>query len=332
MKETIRWGILATGSIAKQFAEGLAIVPGAELLAVGSRTREKADRFGDTYAVPRRYGSYEELAADPDLDVIYVATPHSFHHRDTLLCLSAGKAVLCEKAFALNAGQAREMVELARQRKLFLMEAMWNRFNPVVLEAQRLVAEGAIGELRMLVADFGIGASFDPTSRLFDPALGGGALLDLGVYPVALASLFLGSPSRISTQAHLGETGVDERAGIVFGYDDEKIAVLHTSLRERTPSDTVLFGSGGNLRIHGPIFRPEAITVTRGHSRGQANPQEEIRPPLEGNAYNYEAIEVMRCLREGKLESPGMSLEETLSIMETMDAIRRAWGMRYPDE
>ena len=325
--DTVRWGIIATGAVAQDFAEGLAIVPGAELVAVGSRSRETADRFGDAYGVPRRYSSYEGLAQDPGVDVVYVATPHTLHRDNTLLCLNEGKAVLCEKAFAINADQAQEMVALARRNKLFLMEAMWNRFHPVVLEFRRLLEGGAIGEPRLLVADFGLGVEFDPKSRLFDLAFGGGALLDLGVYPVALASLVFGTPRQISTQAHLGPTGVDERAGIILGYDEGRLAVLHTSLREKTPTEARLFGDGGSLRLHGPIFRPSAITLSR-HGRDE----ERIEPLVEGNAYNYEAMEVMRCLAAGRTESPSMTLDESLSIMRTMDALRAEWGFRYPGE
>ncbi len=325
--DTVRWGILATGAIAHQFAEGLAGVKGAELVAVGSRTREAAERFGEAHGVPRRHPSYETLAADPGVDVVYIATPHAFHHRDTLMCLDAGKAVLCEKAFALNARQAREMVAQARRRKLFLMEAMWNRFNPVVQRMRRLVEDGAIGEPRMLVADFGLGAPLDPRSRLFDPALGGGALLDLGVYPLALASLLLGPPASLATRAHLGATGVDERAGIVLSYPDGALALLHTSLGEKTPSEATLFGTEGTIRLHGPIYRPPGLTLSR-----PGKEDEPFHPTMAGNGYDLEAREVMRCLRDGELESPAMTLQETLSIMETMDEIRAAWGMRYPGE
>lgn len=327
MAETVRWGILSTGGVARDFAEGLASAPGAELLAVASRSQEAADRFGDAYRVPRRYPSYELLARDPDVDVVYVGTPHTLHCDNTLMGLRAGKAVLCEKPFAINAGEAEEMVALARRTGLFLMEAMWNRFHPVVLEMQRLLDEGAIGEPRMLVADFGLGRAFDPASRLYDINLGGGALLDLGVYPLALASLLFGAPAGIATQAILGATGVDERAGIVLSYEGGKLAVLHTSLPEKTPSDATLFGEDGTLRLHGPIFRPSALTLAR--------PGEEdrrIQPAVVGNAYNYEAEEVMRCLRQGVLESPSMPLDESLAIMRTMDALRETWGLRYPGE
>jgi predicted dehydrogenase len=325
--DNVRWGIIATGGVARDFAEGLAFVAGAELVAVGSRSQGTADHFGDAFGVPRRYSTYEALAQDPGVDVVYIATPHSLHRDNTLLCLNAGKAVLCEKAFAINASQAEEMVTLARRKKLFLMEAMWNRFHPVVLELRRLLDEGAIGEPRLLIADFGLGAPFDPRNRLFDLALGGGALLDLGVYPVALASLVFGHPSRISSQAHLGATGVDERAGIVMGYEDGRLAVLHTSLREKTPSEARLFGDGGSLILHGPIFRPAAVTLSRpGHE------DERIQPVVRGNAYNYEAMEVVRCLKAGETESPAMPLDESLSIMRTMDALRATWSLRYPGE
>ncbi len=327
MEDVIRWGILGTGTIARKFAEGLRVVPGAELVAVGSRARATADTFGRAFDVPHRHDTYEALAADPDVDVVYVATPHTLHRDNTLLCLDEGKPVLCEKPFAINTDQASEMVSAARERGLFLMEAMWNRYNPVVLEAERLLQDGAIGEVRMLVADLGLGAPFDPRNRLFDIELGGGALLDLGVYPVAMAFLAFGAPDRVATLAHLGSTGVDERAGIVFSYEDGRLAVLNTSLMEKTPSDAVFFGAGGSLRLHGPIYCPTAITLARAGEK-----ERRIEPAVEGNVYNYEAVEVMRCLRVGELESPAMTLEESLAIMRTLDAIRAEWGLRYPGE
>jgi len=327
MTGTVRWGILATGAIARDFAEGLTDAPGAELVAVGSRTQETADRFGDEHGVPRRYASYEALCQDHEVDVVFVGTPHNLHRDNTVSALEAGKAVLCEKPFAINASQAEEMAGLARKKGLFLMEAMWNRFHPVVIEMKRLLDDGAIGEPRMLVADFGLGAPFDPGSRLFDLALGGGALLDLGVYPVALASLVLGPPDRISTHAHLGPTGVDERAGIILGYSEGRMAVLHTALREKTPSEAMIFGDAGSIRLHSPIFRPSGLTLSQ-----PGRDEETIRPQVKGNAYNYEAVEVMRCLRSGTTESPSMTLDESLSIMRTLDAIRAEWGLRYPGE
>ena len=205
---TLRWGILGTGLIAGAFAADLVHTDSGEIAAVGSRRQARADAFGDRYGVPRRHASYEALVADPDVDVIYVATPHSFHHENALLALEAGKHVLVEKAFTMNAAQAVELVAVARERGLFLMEAMWTRFLPHVVEIRRLLAEGALGRVVTVMADHGQWFAFDPTSRLFAPELGGGALLDLGVYPVSFASMVLGEPTRI--EAH-HRAGADRR-------------------------------------------------------------------------------------------------------------------------
>ena len=322
----IRWGILGTGNIAKQFARGLAVLPDADLAAVGSRALAGADGFGDEFDVPRRHPSYAALAGDPDVDAIYVATPHTLHCENSLLCLQAGKAVLCEKPFTVNAGEAEQVIDLAREKGLFLMEAMWTRFLPAMVKVRQLLAEGAIGEVGMLAADFGFRASFDPQSRLFDPHLGGGALLDVGVYPISLASMVFGTPSRISSMAHLGQTGVDEQAAMIFGYDQDRMAVLTAATRTNTPHEAILNGSEGRIRIDSPWWKPVALTLSvQGEDRV-------LDLPFEGNGYNYEAVEVMDCMRGGKTESDVMPLDETLSIMQTMDRIRAQWGLRYPME
>jgi predicted dehydrogenase len=323
----MRWGILGTGTIARKFAQGLAVLPDADLVAVGSRAQETADSFGDAFDVPRRYAGYAELAHAPGVDVIYVATPHSLHGDNSELCLQAGKAVLCEKPFAINAGQAEEVVALARKNRCFLMEAMWTRFLPAIEKARQLLADGAIGDVRIVSADFGFRAPFDPQSRLFDPHLGGGALLDVGVYLVSLASMVLGSPTRITSMAHLGRTGVDEQAAMILGYDQGQLAVLTTAIRTRTPQEARLIGTRGWIRLHSPWWCPMTLTLS---IEGQED--EVFHLPFEGNGYNYEAAEVMRCLRAGDLESGIMPLAETLTIMETMDQLRAQWGLRYPME
>jgi len=354
----IRWGILSTGKIAHSFVQGLRHLPDAEVAAVGSRTKEAATRFADCFEIPRRHGSYAALVEDPDIDVIYVATPHNLHAENTLLCLEAGKAVLCEKPFAINAAQAERMISSARAKNIFLMEAMWTRFLPAAIELKRLVAEGAVGEPRMMEASFGFPAPFNPAGRLFNPELGGGALLDLGIYPLSMAYFLFGKPCRMAGMADLGKTGVDERAGIVLGFPRGQIAVLHFSLVADLPSDLTVMGSKGRIRAHAPIFRPERLTVTKpvlpraggGRAASLARriathplgawlkkrlPVETgrtIRLPCAGNGYNYEAAEVMRALREGRTESPRMPLDESLDIMRTMDAIRALWGLRYPGE
>jgi len=323
----IRWGILGPGNIAKQFARGLSVIPDAELAAVGSRTQDGADAFGDEFAVPRRHPSYEALAADDGLDAIYVATPHSLHRDNSILCLEHGVAVLCEKPFAINAGQAREVVAAARQRGLFAMEAMWTRFIPAVAQAREWIAEGAIGEPRLVAADFGFRAGFNPKGRLFDPALGGGALLDVGIYTISMASMVLGAkPDRIESTATMGETGVDEQSAFILGYEGGELAVLYTAVRTSTPVEARILGTDGRITIHNPFYKAEKVTLQAGDRT------EEVELPLEGNGYNYQAVEVMNCLRAGKTESETMPLDETVALMEIMDSIRAKWGLKYPME
>lgn len=327
MNDIIRWGIIGTGNIAKQFARGLAVLPEAKLVAVGSRTKASAEAFGEMFDVPRRHISYENLAQDSEVDAVYIGTPHPLHRENSLLCLEAGKAVLCEKPFAINVAEAEEVINLARQKQLFLMEAMWTRFLPVLVRVRELLASQVIGQVRMLMADFGFRAQFDPQHRLFNPELGGGALLDVGVYPVSLASMVFGPPTRITGLAHLGPTGVDEQAAIVLGYGDGQIAILSASITTSTPQEAILVGTEGRIKIHSPWWKPTKLTLS---ASGQGD--DLIEMPFTGNGYNYEAIEVMNCLRAGKLESDVMPLDQTLSIMQTLDNIRAQWGLRYPME
>jgi dihydrodiol dehydrogenase / D-xylose 1-dehydrogenase (NADP) len=327
MTDKIRWGILSTGWIAKKFAEGLSVLPDAEIVAVGSRAQETADAFGDEYGVPHRHASYEALVGDQDVDVIYIGTPHPFHKDNAILSLEAGKAVLLEKPFTINAGEAEKVIALAREKGLFLMEAMWSRYIPIIVKLRELLAEGAIGEVRMLTADLGFRSEFDPKSRLFNLELGGGALLDVGIYPISFASMVLGTPARIASMAHLGQTGVDEQAGIVFGYDGGQLAILHTALQTSTTIEATVMGTKGKIRVHSAWFYGTTLTLSI-----EGRDDEAISLPYEGNGYNFEAAEVMRCLREGKLESDVMPLDETLAIMQTLDTIRAQWGFKYPME
>jgi predicted dehydrogenase len=323
----IRWGIIGTGHIAKKFAEGLLSLPEAELVAVGSRSQASADDFAAWYGIPHRHATYAGLANDSDVDAVYVATPHPLHKDNSLLCLEAGKAVLCEKPFALNAAQAEEVVKLARAKKLFLMEAMWTRFLPVHVEVRELLAEDAIGDVRMLSADFGFRTEWNPKGRLLNPELGGGTLLDVGIYPLSLASAVFGIPTRVTGLAHVGATGVDEQVGIVLGYGQGQLAILSAAVRTDSPQEARLMGSEGSIRIHSPWWKPTALTISRA---GQDD--EVVDLPYSSNGYNYEAAEVMACLRAGKLESDIMPLDETLAIMKTMDQLRAQWGLKYPME
>lgn len=281
--------------------------------------------FGAQFEVSRCHASYVALANDPEVDVIYVATPHACHKESTLLALAAGKAVLCEKPFTINAREAAEVISFARAKKLFLMEAMWTRCFPLMDKLRALVASHAIGEVRMLTADFGFRAEYHEEPRLFDRAVGGGALLDVGVYPVSLASMLFGPPSRIASLAHLGPTGVGEEGAITLSHAQGQLAVLSTAVRVDTAQEAILSGTQGRIRIHRPWWRPSAMTLSR---EGQED--EVLEFPLAGNGYQFEAVEVMRCLRAGKLESDLMPLDETFAIMKTLDAIRAQSGLKYP--
>jgi predicted dehydrogenase len=267
------------------------------------------------------------LASDPNVDVIYVATPNPLHKEHVLLCLESGKPVLCEKPFMLNAREAEEVIRAARASKLFLMEAMWSRFFPLMARLRQLLADGAIGDVQMLVADLSIHFDFDPADRRYALDLGGGALLDLGVYLVSFASMIMGSPAEITALAHLGETGVDEQAGIVLRYDQGQVSTLYTSIRVDSPVEAILIGTGGQIRLHPWWIRPSKLTLTPVGKETSI-----IEMPYEGNGYQFEAAEVMACLRANRLESDLMPLDETLSVMRTLDAIRAQWGLTYPTE
>ena len=322
-----RWGILGTGAIARQFVRGLRSLPAAEVFAVGSRSENSAAEFADQRNIPRRHASYEGLAADPEVDVVYIATPHPFHAENAELCLQAGKAVLCEKPFCVNAAEAERMVELAREKGVFIMEGMWTRFFPLMGEVRRLLFEGAIGEVRMLNVDFGFRADLDPASRLFERRLGGGALLDVGVYCVSFASMVLGRPSGFVSLPHLGETGVDEQASVILEHEGGRLANLSIGVRTNTPQEATIMGTEAYIRIHAPWWRPASMTISR-----PGTEDETVEVPVSGNGFNYEAAEVMRCLEAGKTESDVMPLEETVSVLRTMDSIRAEWGLRYPGE
>lgn len=324
--ETINWGILGPGSIANRFAKGLQSVPDAKLYAVGSRSQEKADEFADKYDAPKRYGSYEQLAADPDVHAVYIATPHPQHKDAALLCLNHGKAVLCEKPFTVNAKEAAEVIDLARAKDLFLMEGMWARFFPGMVRVRELLASGAIGEARMLQAGFGFRADVNPEGRLFNLALAGGGLLDVGVYPISLASMIFGTPTDISGLAQIGETGVDEMAAVSLKYAQGQLVSIITGVRINTPSEATIFGTDGSLKLHAPFWNPVKLTLNAGGKT------EEISVPFEGEGFNYEAQEVQSCLRAGKTESAVMPLGETLAIMQTLDTLRSQWGLKYPME
>ncbi|MEO3772432.1 Gfo/Idh/MocA family oxidoreductase [Micromonospora sp. B9E7] len=319
-----RWGILATGHIASRFAEDLRLVPDAELVAVGSRSAESAQRFADTYGAKRAYGSWVELAADSEVDAIYVATPHSAHYEAAMTCLTAGRAVLLEKPFTLDLATSTELVDTARAAGVFLMEAMWMRLNPLILRVVELVADGAIGTVSGVRADFGVAGPFAPEHRMRNAALGGGALLDLGIYPISLAHLLLGVPQHIRSWAQIGPEGTDENTGILFGYDNGALATLSCGMVGLSGQTASITGSTGRIDLPEPFFRPGSITL----HRAGAEP-ETITADMAGNGYQYEAIEVQRCLAAGLTESPAVPHSTTLEVMALLDTVREQIGVRY---
>ena len=323
---TVHWGIAGPGKIATGFANGLTMVDDAELVAVGSRSIDRAREFAARYDVAGVHGSYEDLAADPAVDIVYVATPNQRHAADALLFLEAGKHVLCEKPFALNEAQGQQMIDTARERGLFLMEAMWSRFLPGYRAIVDQIAAGAIGEPRLVEADFGFRAPFDPTHRLYDPRLGGGGLLDLGVYPIQLAALVLGPPSEISAQGWIGESGVDEQVAAVLGHPGGSLAVVKAAVATNLSCTGRIAGTDGVIELPAFMHCPQSITVVKGAER------HEIDASYDGDGLRFQVHEVHRCLTAGERESPTMSHAETLSILRTLDTIRDQIGLRFPDE
>lgn len=325
--KAFRWGVIAPGKIANKFAQSLKAWPNHEIRAVGSRSLDRAEQFGERYQVKNRYGSYSEVAKDPEVDAIYVAPPHRFHKDAVLLCLEQGKAVLCEKPLTVNRREAEELVEAARRNNAFLMEALWTRFIPVMTRIRTWIHEGRIGEVRMLRADFCFRTGWNPAGRLLNPELAGGSLLDVGVYVIGFAfDVFRRSPLKVQSVGDIGETGVDEQAGLVFGYDDGSLAVLTCGVRTKMPAQAIISGTEGVIEVPPKFY--DAQTAVLKTDEGE----ETVELPHKVNGFEYEVAEVERCVRAGELESPAMPLDDSLAMADTMDRIRRDWGLVYPFE
>lgn len=323
-----RWGIISTGNIAKQMARALAPLENAELAAVGSRSQASADAFAQEFNVPKAYDSYAGVFDDPGVEVVYIATPHHLHKANALEALEAGKHVLLEKPFTVNAPDAAEVIRVAREKKLFLMEAFWYRFQPAWGRVREWLQAGAIGEPQFVQANLGFRGNQDPESRLLNPKLAGGALLDVGVYPVNMASFAFGGeqPSKVSSTWHKAVTGVDESNVMSFDYGDGRLASLGSSIGMGMSAHCVINGTKGSIFITPPNLKASTVTLQK------KNKTEEITLPIEGNGYGYEATHVMAQLAEGKMESDLMPLDETLAVMKTLDVVRASWGLRYPFE
>lgn len=326
MAKIYNWGIIGLGKIAHKFAEDLSVINSGRLHAVASRSLEKAVTFGKQYNVKHCYGSYEEIINCPDLDVVYIATPHVLHCENAILCLSNQVPVLCEKPFAMNAVEVRRMIAAAKNNNTFLMEALWTRFLPTIQKTLSIIEKGTIGEVKTLKADFGFNAPVDPESRVFNQHLGGGSLLDVGIYPVFLSLLLLGKPTNIKAIATFGKTNVDENCGAILKYPNNKMALLHSSIVTKTTTEAYIYGTKGTIRINTRWHEPTSLTLM---IDGQ-EPQD-IFFDFDSNGYRYEAEEVQKCLRAGKLMSDLMSHHFSLDLIELLDEIRMIAGIHYPN-
>ncbi|WP_235921706.1 Gfo/Idh/MocA family protein [Lentzea tibetensis] len=313
----LNWGVVATGGIADVVTADMRKVPGVNVLAVSSRQLARAREFAAKHGVERAYGDYRELLADPDVHVVYVATPHGQHHEVAKAALEAGKHVLCEKAITLTVAQAEDLVATARARNLFLMEAMWTRFNPLIRDVRALAANDAIGEVRTIRADFGFQHDFDAQDRLWAKEAGGGALLDLGIYPVALAHALLGEPESVTAVGALAPTDVDADAGVLLSYPHGAHALLSCSLVATYETKAEIVGTAGRIQIADPFYNPTRIVVNG------------VEHTCADGGYTHQIREVVERVTAGDTESPEMTLDDTLAVMRTLEAALHQIGVDY---
>jgi predicted dehydrogenase len=326
VSNSLRWGILGTGWIASEFTQDL-LANGMTITAVGSRTQESADAYAARYGIATAHPTYEALVADPNVDAVYISTPHPMHHENALLVLNAGKHALVEKPFTMNAAEAREIVELASSKKLVVLEAMWTRWLPHMVRVREIIAAGTLGDVRTVIADHNQDLPDDPKHRILNPDLGGGALLDLGIYPVSFAWDVFGKPTSvtaISTASPI--TGVDRQTAILFGYDDGQQAVLHTALDTLGPNTAVVIGTKGRIEIESVWYTPTPFTVYDENNIVI----EKFDQPVISRGMQFEALALEQIVAAGALEGAELPPSETVAIMETLDEIRRQIGLSYP--
>jgi predicted dehydrogenase len=327
MADKIRWGILGCGRIARKFAADLQYVKDAELVAVGSRNQQTADEFAKEFPAHNRHGNYEALAADKEVDVIYVASPHGLHYEHTLLCLQHKKAILCEKAFAINSQQAKEMIATAKAQNVFLMEALWTKFMPHYELTMQMLKDGRLGNIKSVLINFGFIPPSPVPKRLFDPSLGGGALLDIGIYNVFMALSVLGKPDIIEATMTPASTGVDEQCSVIFKYNDGAIAQLFFTFSSNLATEADINGDAGRIRLTTRFYEPSTTLEFY-----PARVDSKVIVPFHkepGFGYQFEARHVGECLRQGITESPVMTHNDTLLLMETLDCIRAVAGIHY---
>jgi predicted dehydrogenase len=322
-----KWGIIGPGRIAAKFADALKKVEGAELFAVGSKDLGRAKSFSERYSAKKYYDDYVELAADPSVDAVYIATPHTYHHANAILCLRNKKAVLCEKPMSVTYQSTLEMVKAAKESDSFLMEAMWTRFLPAVDKALQLVASGEIGEIKSVQADFGVIFPFEPTSRIFDLALGGGALLDIGVYTLFLPLYVLGEPDAVKSFSHFAVTGADETTDAILYYKNGNIASIHTTVLTETPLVASITGTLGSISIQAPFYKAPGFVLTKNGEHQSGGKRFDL--PYGDNGFEYEIREVMSCLEKGKKESDLLPLEYSLRSAKVVQQICDQNNLRY---
>lgn len=324
MAKKWNWGIIAPGKIAEKFASDLKLVDGANLYAVASRSLFKAQAFANKFNAEIAYESYEELAKDPNVDIVYIASPHTFHFEHSLLCLRNGKHVLCEKPMGMNAAQVNELKRVASERKKFLMEALWTKFIPSFRKCYELVQEGQIGEIKYIQSNFCFRAEYDISKRLFNKQLGGGSLLDIGIYPVFFALELAGKPDEILASAVIGQTGVDENCNIILKYNQQGItASLSSSFLVNAPSEALIAGTKGFIRMYSKWHEPTSLdAVIDGQIHHYAFDE-------QGFGYHYEIKEVIGCLNRGELQSAEFPLSKSLLLHQTLDSIRQQIGLEY---
>jgi predicted dehydrogenase len=328
MTSPIRWGILACGGIARKFADDLAFVKDGYLAAVSSRDLGRAKEFASHYGEEvKAFGSYEEMLASGEIDVVYIASPHGLHHEHTLLCLEAGLPVLCEKAFAVNSKQVREMVEMAQAKKIYLMEALWTRFHPSIAKVLEILQSGVIGDVVHLVADFGFKADYIPEARWFSPELTGGSLLDIGIYPLFISKLVLGLPQELKATGVFAPTGVDMNCSISAKYASGATSSLFSTFAAQTDTICTIYGTLGKIFMHSRFHETKGLTL-------EIYGQEPVVMETErlGWGYSYEAEAVQADLRAGKLQNDWISHQYSLEMMGLLDEIRRQIGLVYPNE
>ena len=323
---TFKWGILGPGGIARAFAKDLQLLEGHEVAAVGSRTLSNAQEFAKTFG-GTAYGSYEELVVDPTVDAIYVATPHPSHKENVITALNAGKPVLCEKPFAVNAHEAREMVAAAEKNGVALMEAMWARYLPHYADVREIIASGVLGQILTVQADHGQRLADRNIPRLVEPSLAGGALLDLGIYPVSFAHMILGNPAKITASAVLTDKGVDAQTSMIFDYADGAQAILTTTMIEQTPCRAVVAGVNGWLEIDRTFYNPTSMRVVLFDGSVRQYPH-----TYTGHGLREQAEVFKQLVQSGKNQSEILTWKDTVDIMGTLDAVRSQIGLRYPFE